>query len=118
GDTLAGAERAHVVRRLAGYTGLSERYSEDCNPRPRISNFTKELLRDRDLSVGRLDSRFTGIDADSVGSSPDFDPSMSAITGAYTACFNNYIRTDLRYENDKAYEILTGRVQPWSYAGS
>jgi carboxypeptidase C (cathepsin A) len=118
GDALAGAERAAVVQRLARYTGLSERYIEDCNLRPRISNFTKELLRDRDLSVGRLDSRFTGIDADSVGASPDFDPSMAAITGAYTACFNDYIRTELEYENDKAYEILTGRVQPWSYAGS
>jgi carboxypeptidase C (cathepsin A) len=43
---------------------------------------------------------------------------MAAITGPYTACLNNYVRTGLKYENDRAYEILTGRVHPWSYAGS
>jgi carboxypeptidase C (cathepsin A) len=118
GDALTGAERTRVVQRLARYTGLSEAYIDDCNLRPRIFNFTKELLRDRDLTVGRLDTRFTGVDADSVGDAPDFDPSMSAITGPYTACLNDYVRTELRYENDKSYEILTGRVQPWSYAGA
>lgn len=118
GDTLAPEERAGVVRTLARYTGLSEQFIENANLRPRISNFTKELLRDRDLTVGRLDSRYTGIDGDSVGASPEYDPSMAAINGPYTACMNDYVRRELKYENDRAYEILTGRVHPWSYAGS
>jgi carboxypeptidase C (cathepsin A) len=118
GDALTPVERAEVVTRLSRYTGLSERYIEDCNLRPRIFNFTKELLRDQDKTVGRLDSRYVGVDGDSVGASSEFDPSMSAITGPYTACLNDYVRTELKYENDKNYEILTGRVQPWSYAGS
>lgn len=118
GDSLAGPERREVVRQLARYTGLSESYLENSNLRPRIHNFTKELLRDRSQTVGRLDSRFVGVDADSVGASPDFDPSMAAITGPYTACLNDYVRSALQYQNDNAYEILTGRVQPWSYSSS
>lgn len=118
GDLLTDAERADIVKKLARYTGLREQYIDDANLRPRIFNFTKELLRDQDRTVGRLDSRYLGIDADSVGASPDFDPSMVAISGAYTASMNNYVRTELKYENDNSYEILTGRVQPWSYAGS
>jgi carboxypeptidase C (cathepsin A) len=118
GDALTAAERADVVKKLARYTGLSERYVDDANLRVRIFNFTKELLRDRGLTVGRLDTRYVGMDADSIGASPEFDPSMSAITGPYTACLYDYVRTELNYENDKTYEVLTGRVQPWSYAGA
>lgn len=118
GDSLSGEERAEVVRRLSRYTGLSEAFVENSNLRIRIFNFTKELLRDKDMTVGRLDSRFTGVDADSIGSSPEYDPSMSAITGPYTACLNDYMRRELAYENDNPYEILTGRVQPWSYASA
>jgi carboxypeptidase C (cathepsin A) len=118
GDALPEAERAAVVTKLARYTGLSERYVAAAHLRIAIFNFTKELLRDQDLTVGRLDSRFKGIDANSVGASPEYDPSMAAITGPYTATFNNYIRTELNYQNDQPYEILTGRVHPWNFANA
>jgi carboxypeptidase C (cathepsin A) len=66
--------------------------------------------------VGRLDSRFTGIDRDAAGESFGDDPSYTAILGPYTAAMNAYVRTELKFESDLPYEILTGRVQPWSYA--
>ena len=78
-------------------------------------DFSKELRRDEDLSVGRLDSRFTGKDRDSSGQGYDFDPSYAAIQGPYTAAINHYLRNELRYESEWTYEILTGRVHPWSY---
>ncbi|NIP77873.1 MAG: peptidase S10, partial [Gemmatimonadetes bacterium] len=62
------------------------------------------------------DSRFKGMDRDDAGEGYEYDPSMAAISGAYTALLNDYVRRDLGYENDVTYEILSGRVRPWSYA--
>ncbi len=115
GDALTPEERATIAAKLAHYTGLSERFCDLANLRINNSVFCKELLRDQRRTVGRLDSRYTGIDATGIGSGPEYDPSYAAIQGPYTAAFNNYVRADLKYENDLVYEILTGRVQPWSY---
>jgi carboxypeptidase C (cathepsin A) len=115
GTSLTGEERASIVKRLARYTGLSEDYIDGTNLRINIYRFVKELLRDERRTVGRLDSRFKGIDRDAVGEGHEFDPSLVNIMGPYTATFNDYVRRDLAFESDLPYEILTGRVHPWSY---
>ncbi len=115
GDALGDEDKRRIAREVARFTGLREDYVLDARLRPRIFNFTKELLRHRGVTVGRLDSRYTGLDGDGTGSSPEYDPSYSAIQGVYTATLNEYMRRDLAYENDHPYEILTGRVHPWSY---
>lgn len=116
GDELPADRREEVVARLARYTGLSESFIENSNLRINIRNFTKELRRDEGKTVGRLDSRFTGRDRSGVNASPDYDPSLTGIMGPYTATLNDYVRRELNYANDLPYEILTGRVRPWSYA--
>ncbi|MBL8802925.1 MAG: peptidase S10 [Planctomycetes bacterium] len=115
GDALPAAERERLVAKLGRYTGLSLEFIERSNLRIEIGRFTKELLRDERRTVGRLDSRFKGIDLDAAGERYEYDPSMSAILGPYTATINDYVRRTLKYENDLPYEILTGRVQPWKY---
>ncbi|RMD73450.1 MAG: peptidase S10, partial [Bacteroidetes bacterium] len=100
---------------LARYTGLSEDYVKATNLRIQIFRFTKELLRDQRLTVGRLDSRFTGMDYDAAGERFEYDPSYAAIQGPYTALLNDYLRRELHYKNSLPYEILTGRVRPWNY---
>ncbi|HUT18095.1 MAG TPA: peptidase S10, partial [Anaerolineae bacterium] len=105
-----------VARALARYTGLSESYLEQTDLRIDIFRFVKELLREQRRTVGRLDTRFTGIDRDAAGERFDYDPSYAAIQGAYTATLNDYVRSTLRFESDLPYEILTGRVQPWDYS--
>jgi len=45
----------------------------------------------------------------------DYDPIHVAIQGAYTATLNDYVRSELGFESDLPYEILTGRVWPWGY---
>ncbi len=116
GDDLPADRAAAIAQRLARYTGLSEEYVRSTNLRVNIMRFTKELMRDDRRTVGRLDSRYTGFDADAAGERFEHDPSMSAIMGVYTATLNDYVRRELEYENDLPYEILTGRVQPWSYS--
>ncbi len=115
GDRIADAERQSVIQKLARLTGLSPDYIDRANMRIRIDRFDKELLRKERRTVGRLDGRFTGIDKDAAGESPEYDPSYAAIFGEYTAVFNDYVRKDLKYESDTAYEILTDKVRPWAY---
>jgi carboxypeptidase C (cathepsin A) len=115
GTALPAEQRAAVASRLAQLTGLSRDYVERCDLRIGIFRFVKELLREQRRTVGRLDSRYTGIDRDAAGERFEFDPSYAAIQGAYTACFNDYVRGDLQFESDLPYEILKGLYQTWSY---
>ena len=79
--------------------------------------FTKELLRDQRRTIGRLDSRFTGIDRDAAGEHFEYDPSSSATKGPFTAAFNQYVRAELGYESDLPYEVLKDLWQDWILHG-
>lgn len=116
GSSIDARKKTEVVARLAELTGMPAELIEQSNLRIGPSRFRKELLRSKRETVGRLDSRFTGVDANAAGSRPEYDPSYSAIQGPYTAALNHYVRTDLKYESDLPYEILTGRVHPWDYS--
>jgi len=116
GDALPAPERQQIVQQLAAYTGLSERYIEQTNLRIHIHRFVKELLRDQRRTVGRLDTRFQGIDRDTAGETFEHDPSYSAIQGSYTATLNDYVRNQLHFESDIAYEILSGLYEQWDYS--
>lgn len=113
GSALPDDERARVAGGLARLTGLSEAYVARCDLRVRDDRFVKELLRGAGRTVGRLDSRFQGVDRDAAGERAEADPSLAAIVGPYTAAINDYLRSDLKFESDLPYEILTERVHPW-----
>ncbi len=117
GAALTAKERAAIIEQLARYTGLSADYLDRVNLRIEIMRFTKELLRDQRRTVGRLDSRFTGIDRDSGGEMFEYDPSMSTIIGPYTATFYDYVRRELKFESDLPYEVLNFKAnEQWSFA--
>lgn len=114
GNTLSDAERSAVAQKLARLTGLSPEFILACNLRVDSARYRKELLRDKRLTVGRLDSRFTGVDADAAGERQEFDPSNTALQGAYTAMFADYIRNDLKWQSDLHYPT-SGNVRPWAW---
>ncbi|MGD9028628.1 MAG: peptidase S10, partial [Anaerolineae bacterium] len=116
GDRIAEDERQDVARKLARHTGLDLDYVLGSNLRIEIHRFCKELLRHEKRSVGRLDSRFKGIEALAVTERPEFDPSMLAILPPYNATFNAYVRSDLGVETDMRYEPLSYKVnQEWEW---
>jgi carboxypeptidase C (cathepsin A) len=116
GDLATEAEQESVTEKLSKFTGLSKTYIKNSNLRIEIGRFTKELLRAEGKTAGRLDGRFTGTDLDNVGEKYEFDPSLDAtISGPYSGTINQYLRQDLKYENELPYLILTGRVRPWNY---
>jgi carboxypeptidase C (cathepsin A) len=117
GDALLPEERAHIAEKLARYTGLSQDFIERTNLRINDQHFFKELLRDRNLTVGRLDSRLLGIDRSGVTATAEYDPLLTTVLGPYTAAFYDYVRTELKFESDVPYEILSEKVyMNWTYS--
>lgn len=115
GQKLQGEERATIRRELARFTGLSETYLESADLRVMPARFYKELLRDRGLTVGRLDSRYTGRDYDSAGERPDNDPSFYGIDAGYTAAVNAWTRETLGYKTDREYQSIAGLGRDWDW---
>ncbi len=106
GDALPAQERQKIIDEYARYTGLDRKLIDNANLRIDVMQFTKNLLLDQKLSVGRLDGRFTGPHPVGVLDGAFYDPTGSAILPPYTAVFNNYVRTELGYKVDTPYKIF------------
>jgi carboxypeptidase C (cathepsin A) len=115
GSRLDSDTRDGVAAKLAAYTGLDEDFVLRSDLRIEKFHFMKELLREHGLTVGRLDSRYRGVDRYAVGSMLEHDPSLDVWMSPYTSTFNDYVRRDLGYESDLVYEILNAKVWPWNY---
>lgn len=120
GDRLPAAKKASVARKLASFTGLSATYLERRDLRIEIMAFCKELLRDQGRTVGRLDSRFKGIDDTIKGNAefPDHDPSLYGPMPPYKSTYLQYVHQDLGYETDLPYYIFEGIKEPWDWGSA
>ena len=114
GLSISDAEKAAVAKQLSAYTGLSEDYLMKANLRVSLGQFMEELQRSKGVIVGRLDSRFTGPTFDLLSEEAEYDPQSNAITGAYTAVWNSYVRDELKYGKDKTYATM-GNVRGWNW---
>lgn len=112
GGWLSDSEKDDIAKKIARYTGISAEFVKNCNLRVERQRFWKELLRSRGLTVGRLDSRYTGMDRDSGGEVYEFDPAMAHWNGPFTAAVNRYFKEELKINTDLTYNIF-GNVRPW-----
>jgi carboxypeptidase C (cathepsin A) len=120
GSRLGDAEKSAVAKKLARYTGLNEDYLGKANLRVNLPQFMKELQRTRGLTTGRLDARFSGWSYDLLGEYAEYDPQDVAITGAFTAAFNNYVRDELKFGKDMDYHTGSdeaGNNWDWKHRG-
>jgi carboxypeptidase C (cathepsin A) len=115
GQKLSPEARATIRARLSHFTGLSEAFLDRADLRVTPDRFYKELLRDRGLTIGRLDSRYTGTDYDSAGESPDNDPSFYGIDAGYTAAINSWARGTLGFVSDREYQSISGIGRDWDW---
>jgi len=115
GSRLPPEARGAIAAEIARLTGLGADFVLRSDLRVRLGRFVKELRRGEGRTVGRLDSRYVGIDRDAAGESFEYDPSYSAILGPYAATLNHYLRSELGFESELPYEILTDRVHPWDF---
>ena len=60
-------------------------------------------MRDKRLTVGRIDSRFTGMDTDAAGERYEYDSSLASYDGSYVAMFQDYVRRELKWNTDMFY---------------
>jgi carboxypeptidase C (cathepsin A) len=105
-----------VAAKLAEYTGLSAGYIDRYDLRIHIHRFCKELMRDERRTVGRLDSRFTGIDRVADGDNLENDPAHDQIGGAFSSTLNHYVRNELGFDHEAFYETLSLKVnEAWDY---
>jgi len=112
GDQLADAMHSKAVKDLNRLTGLPPNYIRQTNIRINPQRWFKELERNKRRTVGRLDSRFEGMDVDAAGEREEYDPSEASYEGAYVALFQDYVRRDLKWNTD-AYYTVTANVRPW-----
>jgi carboxypeptidase C (cathepsin A) len=110
GSQLSASEKADMARKLSRYTGLSEDYLIKANLRVTLGQFMEELQRNRGLTTGRLDSRYSGLTYDLLSEFAESDPQSAAVTGAFTAVFNSYVRDDLKFGQDKTYHAISEGV--------
>jgi len=117
GTDLSAAEKQQVAEKLHEYTGLPVAYLIKANLRVSGGEFEKTLQDDENLTTGRLDTRFSGPSINPLSESADYDPQSSAISSAYVALFNDYVRRDLKYGEGQTYQpfALFGGVQ-WDVA--
>lgn len=115
GQMLPADQRKAMVANVSAFTGLNAAYVDQADMRIPLAQFMRELLRDRGLTVGRLDSRFTGREPSTIGVEPDADPSAYGIDGAYTAAMLDYFGRDLKVDITDRYVTLGG-VSEWNWA--
>jgi carboxypeptidase C (cathepsin A) len=114
GSRLAAAERKAAMEKLARYTGLDARYLDTSDLRVDVAHFTRELLRDKHLTIGRLDGRLTGPAGLNAGERSEFDPSNSLPDPPYRAAYLEYLRDELGYKSDLMYYV-SGGIMPWNW---
>jgi len=105
GDKLTEDERRSVIDQLARFTGLSPELIDQANLRINVGKFTRYLLMEQKLRVGRFDGRFTGVDPYGMLETRSFDPTESATHPPFTSAFNSYLRGELGYKTDMPYYV-------------
>ena len=112
GGTLSEAGRKQIAAKVVRYSGLSEKAVLQNNLSISTNFFWKELLRDKGYTVGRLDSRYLGVDKKDGGERPDYNAELTAWLHAFTPAINIYLRDELNYKTDLPYNMF-GNVFPW-----
>jgi carboxypeptidase C (cathepsin A) len=104
GSELPAARKQAVAEKLHQYTGLPVEYLLRSNLRVTGGAFSKQLQLGEETTVGRLDSRYKGPDLDPLSSDAEYDPQSNAISSAYTAAINDYLRKELKYGTNLTYK--------------
>jgi len=113
GGFISDEERSSVAKKISYYSTISERAILQHNLDVPTRFFWKELLRDESgYTVGRLDSRYLGLDRSEAGSSPDYNAELKSWLHSFTPAINYYIREELKFKTDVPYAMF-GDVHPW-----
>ena len=110
-------KKQQIITRMARYSGLSEKVIKEHNLNVPVQFYWKEQLRDKGYNIGRLDSRYLGIDREEAGETPDYSAENTSWQHSFTPAINYYLREVLNYKTDLSY-FIAGHTQPWDRAGA
>jgi carboxypeptidase C (cathepsin A) len=116
GGFLEESKKKEIAKKMSRYAGISETVILQNNLDVALGLFWKELLREEGYTVGRLDSRYKGIDRRDGGEQPDFNAELLSWEHSFTPAINIYLREELKYKTDLKYYVF-GPVQPWDRTG-
>lgn len=113
GGFISASEKDAVATKMAHYSGLSKKAILQNNLDVPTRFFWKELRRERDgYTIGRLDSRYLGIDKTDAGDGPDYSAELTSWLHSFTPAINYYLREHLNFKTDIKYNMF-GPVRPW-----
>ena len=115
GSTLSSDQPQAVVAKLHRYTGLPADYIEKSDLRVNAGQFEKTLEADSDTTTGRLDTRFSGPTLDPLSKEAEYDPQSAAIGSAYVSAFNDYVRKDLKFGENREYKPEIDVEKNWNF---
>lgn len=114
GGFLEASEKEAVADKMAYYSGLNKKDILDHNLSVPTSFFWKNLLKDKSgHTVGRLDSRYLGIDKQLSGTKPDYNSELTSWLHSFTPAINYYLQEELNFKTDVKYNMF-GPVHPWN----
>ena len=113
GGFISSEERNSLAAQMARYSGLSESSILQNNLDVPTAFFWKDLLRHEGKTIGRLDSRYLGIDGKDIGTRPDYSAELTSWLHSFTPAINHYIRKELKFVTDTKYNMF-GPVRPWN----
>ncbi|MEM9647467.1 MAG: carboxypeptidase [Bacteroidota bacterium] len=114
GGFISDAERSSVAKKMAYYSGLKEKDVLDHNLDVPTQFFWKNLRKENGgYNVGRLDSRYLGIDRQLFGDSPDYSAELTSWLHSFTPAINYYLQEELKFKTDIKYNMF-GPVHPWN----
>lgn len=116
GGFLPADQKDEIATKMARYSGLSKEVILQHNLDIPTSFFWKELLRSKGYTIGRLDSRYLGIDREDAGERPDFNSEITSWEHSFAPAMNYYARNFLNYKTDIKYNVF-GPVRPWDRDG-
>jgi len=117
GAWLPADEKQAIAEQVARYSGISVESVLQSNLDVDTAFFWKELLRHEGHTVGRLDSRYKGLDRKDVGVRPDFNSELTSWLHSFTPAINYYLREELGFKTDVSYNMF-GPVHPWDRSGN
>ncbi|APQ18853.1 S10 family peptidase [Maribacter hydrothermalis] len=113
GGFISSQEKASIAQKMSYYSGLETKDIIDQNLSVPASFFWKNLLKDKGgYTVGRLDSRYMGIDKQLLGMRPDYNSELTSWLHSFTPAINYYLQEELKFKTDVKYNMF-GPVHPW-----
>lgn len=117
GGFTENSKKQEMAKQMSMYSGISEKVILQNNLAVPFSYFWKELMRDEGgFTIGRLDSRYLGIDSKESGDSPDYNAELTSWLHSFTPAINYYLQEELKFKTDLKY-FMFGPVHPWDRSG-